>query len=87
VIRVRVNDEELDVIERVKKAMSYETISEAIRSIFAFADVFFDERLTVEKAVKPYLLKTLFKENEILKTMPISDILKPVAKLKEELKR
>lgn len=83
---IRLSDEELSVIERIKESRGFETISDAIRDLIRFADVFFDDELTMDKAVKPHILR-LIKDEKNLNIIPICDTIRTVPELEEILKR
>jgi hypothetical protein len=82
---IRLGDEEMEVIENIKNSRGYETISDAIRELIRFAEVYFDERLTVEKAFKPHILGMAKENFEVFVKYPVSDLLKPVPELKSAL--
>lgn len=82
---IRVSDEELKVIERIKDSRGFETISDAIRDLIRFADVFFDDRLTMKKALKPHILK-LVKSEKNLEIIPVCDSIKSVPEMEKILK-
>ena len=85
-IGFRLSDRELKVIENIKDARGHETISDAIRELIRFADVYFDERLTVEKGYKPHLLRLAEENFNVFKKYPVADLLKSVPELEKELK-
>ena len=83
---IRLSEEEIEVIERIKEARGHETISDAIREMIRFINVYFDDRVTVEKGFKPHILK-LAKENfEVFKGYPIADLFKSVPELERVVK-
>ena len=83
---IRLTEEEIEVIERIKDARGHETISDAIRELIRFADIYFDERLTVEIAYKPHILKIAEENFEVFKKFPVADLLKSVPELEREIR-
>jgi len=83
---IRLSDREIEVIRNIKDARGHETISDAIRELIRFAEVYFDERLTVEKAFKPHILKIAKENFEVFTKYPVSDLLKSVPELENVLK-
>ena len=85
-IGFRLSDREFRVIENIKDARGHETISDAIRELIRFADVYFDDRITVEKGYKPHILRIAKENFEVFKKYPVADLLKSVPELEKELK-
>jgi len=85
-IGFRLSDRELRVIENIKDARGHETISDVIRELIRFADVYFDDRITVEKGYKPHILRIAKENFEVFKKYPVADLLKSVPELEKELK-
>jgi len=83
---IRLTEDEIGVIERIKNARGHETISDAIRELIRFADVYFDDRITVEKGYKPHILRIAKENFEVFKKYPVADLLKSVPELEKELK-
>jgi len=86
-ITIRLNGEELDVLKRIRDSRGHRTMSDAAREAFRFVNVFFDERLTIKKAIKPSMLKLLIEDDKYRETVPIADILKTVPQLEAEIKK
>lgn len=86
-LNIRVNSSELEVIKRISEALGYETISDAVRSLFRFANVFFDENLTVKKAIKSHMLRMLIEDKKFRETVPIADIFKTIPQLEKEINK
>ncbi len=80
---VKLSGEELDTLERIKNSMGYRTKSDALRSALRVVDVLYDDRLVINKAIKPKLLKHVIGNNDFRDTVPLCDILKTVPQLEE----
>jgi hypothetical protein len=85
-LNVRLSERELEVIRNIKDARGHETISDAIRELIRFAEVYFDDRLTVEVAFKPHILKMVRENFDLFTKYPVSDLLKSVPELENALK-
>lgn len=84
-VGIRLTEEQQAIINDVKESKNLESISAAIRDVFRFAHVFFDDRLTIEKACKPHALGMLLNSKEYREVTPIWEILKTVPQLEEVL--
>jgi len=84
---IRLTEDEIKVLERIKDARGHETISDAIRELIRFMDLYFDDRLTVEGGYKPHILKIAEENFDVFKNYPVADLLKSVPELEKELGR
>ena len=75
----------MKVLERIKAVRGFDTISNALRDLIRFANVFFDPRLTVSKALKPGMLAGLLESEKFRREVAICDIIKSVPQLEKEL--
>lgn len=84
---VKLSGEELDTLERIKNSMGYRTKSEALRSALRVVDALYDDRLVINNAIKPKLLKHVIGNEEFRNTVPLCDVLKTVPQLEEVIKK
>jgi len=82
---IRLSEEQIENLEWMKLFMGAKSITEVIRKAIDFTFVFFNERLTVEKAVKPHALKMLIESPEYRRITPIAEILKEIHQIRREL--
>jgi len=86
-IGLKISDRELEVVERIKDARGHETISEAIRELIRFADIYFDEKLTVEKGFKAHILELAKNNPEVFAKYPVADLLYSIPVLEKKLNK
>jgi hypothetical protein len=84
-VSFKITDEEFEVLEWIRDARGFKTITDAFRDIIRLARVLFDERLTIERAFKPSMLKLLRESEEVAKTVPLIDALKTIPQMEKEL--
>jgi len=83
---IRLTEDEIEVIERIKNIRGHETLSDVIREMIRFINVYFDDRITVEKGYKSHILRIAKENFEVFKKYPVADLLKSVPELEKELK-
>ena len=83
---IRLSEDEIEVIERIRNIRGHETLSDVIREMIRFINVYFDDRITVEKGYKPHILRMAKENFEVFKKFPVADLLKSVPELEKELK-
>lgn len=83
-LNVRLSDQEWEIVETIKKVMGFRTISDAVKNIIRFARVFFDDRLTIKKAIRPSLLH-LLKDEKMWDRVALCDLIKTIPELEREL--
>ena len=80
---IRLSEDEIEVIERIKNIRGHETLSDAIREMIRFINVYFDDRITVKKGYKPHILKIARENFEVFEKYPVADLLKSVPELEK----
>jgi len=85
-VGIKISEEEFQNLLELKDVMGYHTITDVIRSLIRFARVFFDPKLTIQLALKPYVFNLLGDQN-FIKHTPIADIIKPIPILEKILRR
>ena len=82
---IRLTEDEINVLEKIRKARGHETISDVVRELIRFVDIYFDERITVERGFKSHILKIAENNFEIFKKYPVADLLKSVPELERAI--
>jgi hypothetical protein len=84
-VSFKITDEELEVLKWVREARGFHTLTDAFRDLLRLARVLFDDRLTVEKALKPSMLKLIREDERFAKSVPLIDVLKTIPQMEREL--
>jgi len=78
---LRLTKEEMEVVCRIKDAQNFKFLSDAVRSLIQFANVYFDDRVTIFDGVKPAALEMLISSERYRLITPLHEIMKSVPQL------
>jgi len=84
-VNVRLDDIEMNVLERIKHYSGFTNNADSIRQCIRFANALFDERLTIEKAVIPEMMNVILNDNDFRKKTPLIHVLKKVHQMEDML--
>lgn len=84
-VHVKLDEEQMDILFRVARAMGYETKTDAVRNLLRLANVLFDDRLTIKMALKPFFLEKVLHDDGFREKVPLIHLLKTIPNLEREL--
>ena len=81
----KIEEEELQTLERIKEARGFSSLTEAFRDLIRLANVLFDDRLTVKKAIKPSMWRMILTSESFAENVPLMDILRTVPQMEKAI--
>lgn len=84
-VNVRLDDVEMNVLKRIKHYSGFTNNADSIRQCIRFANVMFDDHLTIEKAIIPEMMNVILNDEEFRKKTPLIHVLKKVHQIEDIL--
>lgn len=84
-IAVRIDEPQMEVLRRIKRTSGSTNLSDCVRQCMRFANVIFDERITIEDAIIPEMMDVILQDENFRKKTPFIHVLKQTYQLEDIL--